>query len=562
MGESIVDLPIDSDKMGETNASHPVLDVSVSFGRFENDSLSWEKWSAFSPNKYLEEVEKCATPGSVAQKKAYFEAHYRKIAARKAELLEQEKQAQNDFVGSEDPNGRDLITDNNFTHHADAEYDESEDLSSAEEVKQEASLTDEEDFINGLDLKEDVITCQESENPVVERGEELDIKGEAAVLVKEEEDIEVGSQVNKEVLECKDNELGYDSKGKEENVKSDKQNESQKVTATNKERNVGSVKKKQASPITRTPKSSSARVSKPILNSYTPKHSKPIPSSSTPKVSKPIPCSSTSKVSKSIPSSNTAKVSKPTPNSITSKVSKAISSSSTSKVSRATSSSGGISVVQSLAKKGSSNTPFLQRNTNPSDGETKKFVSNSLHMSLSLGPTNTSTNSDSPTVTTIRKSLFMEKMGDKDIVKRAFKAFQKNFDQLKSNDEDGSPLQKQMQGSTNSTAPNVSTSMTPRKENGGSLRTERLDKQSAKTPPSSFRPKSVERIERRKEEKSNAGEADKANLQSRSKEQKEAELKKLRQNHNFKASPMPAFNRGQKMSKSTSEKMSSKSEIR
>ncbi|EPS58087.1 hypothetical protein M569_16729, partial [Genlisea aurea] len=68
------------------------LEVSVSFGRFENDVLSWEKWSSFSPNKYLEEVGSLSTPGSVAQKKAYFEAHYKKIAAQKAEILEQEKQ--------------------------------------------------------------------------------------------------------------------------------------------------------------------------------------------------------------------------------------------------------------------------------------------------------------------------------------------------------------------------------------------------------------------------------------------------------------------------------------
>lgn len=68
------------------------MQVSVSFGKFENDSLSWEKFSSFSPNKYLEEVEKCATPGSVAQKKAYFESHYKKIAERNAEIiLEQEK---------------------------------------------------------------------------------------------------------------------------------------------------------------------------------------------------------------------------------------------------------------------------------------------------------------------------------------------------------------------------------------------------------------------------------------------------------------------------------------
>lgn len=146
---------------------------------------------------------------------------------------------------------------------------------------------------------------------------------------------------------------------------------------------MGKVKKKPVSPITKTPKSSS-----------NPRVSKPISSSSTPKVSKPI------------------------------------------------SSSGRISALQSSAKKGS--TSSLQRNKNPSARETKKVVSKSLHMSLSLGPTSTSTKSDSPTVTTIRKSLIMERMGDKDIVKRAFKAFQNNFNQVKSNGEDGSPLQKQV----------------------------------------------------------------------------------------------------------------------
>ena len=92
-------------QMGEGGAaSNPALQVSVSFGRFENDSLSWERWSSFSPNKYLEEVEKCATPGSMAQKKAYFEAHYKKVAARKAELLAQEKQREKDSFGSEEHN--------------------------------------------------------------------------------------------------------------------------------------------------------------------------------------------------------------------------------------------------------------------------------------------------------------------------------------------------------------------------------------------------------------------------------------------------------------------------
>ncbi|KAL0000194.1 hypothetical protein SO802_019796 [Lithocarpus litseifolius] len=51
---------------------------SVSFGRFEKEPLSWERRSSFSHNRYLEEVEKCSKPGSVIEKKAYFEAHFKK----------------------------------------------------------------------------------------------------------------------------------------------------------------------------------------------------------------------------------------------------------------------------------------------------------------------------------------------------------------------------------------------------------------------------------------------------------------------------------------------------
>lgn len=51
---------------------------SISFGRFESEVLCWERRSSFSHNRYLEEVEKCSKPGSVTEKKAYFEAHFRK----------------------------------------------------------------------------------------------------------------------------------------------------------------------------------------------------------------------------------------------------------------------------------------------------------------------------------------------------------------------------------------------------------------------------------------------------------------------------------------------------
>jgi regulatory protein YycI of two-component signal transduction system YycFG len=55
-----------------------------------SESLDWEKWSAFSHNRYVEEAERIAKPGSVAQKKAFFEAHYKKLAAQKAAALLEE----------------------------------------------------------------------------------------------------------------------------------------------------------------------------------------------------------------------------------------------------------------------------------------------------------------------------------------------------------------------------------------------------------------------------------------------------------------------------------------
>lgn len=68
---------------------------SISFGRFENEPLAWERRSSFSHNRYLEEVEKFSKPGSVIEKKAYFEAHFRK----KALLLQGSSEGQ---TGGED----------------------------------------------------------------------------------------------------------------------------------------------------------------------------------------------------------------------------------------------------------------------------------------------------------------------------------------------------------------------------------------------------------------------------------------------------------------------------
>ncbi|ONI19799.1 hypothetical protein PRUPE_3G298700 [Prunus persica] len=95
MGESTCLMQPFSYVSGIPNEAHegnPIhaLGHSISFGRFTSESLAWERWSTFSHNRYVEEAERYSRPGSVAQKKAFFEAHYKKVAAQKAAaLLEQ-----------------------------------------------------------------------------------------------------------------------------------------------------------------------------------------------------------------------------------------------------------------------------------------------------------------------------------------------------------------------------------------------------------------------------------------------------------------------------------------
>ncbi|KAG2301588.1 hypothetical protein Bca52824_030239 [Brassica carinata] len=89
-----------------------VLKESVSFGRFASETLQWEKWSAFTQNRYLEEVERFTKPGSVAEKKAFFEAHFKNRASGKTTKTKKsqeasavktvERESQN-LVGSEVP---------------------------------------------------------------------------------------------------------------------------------------------------------------------------------------------------------------------------------------------------------------------------------------------------------------------------------------------------------------------------------------------------------------------------------------------------------------------------
>ncbi|KAG8663290.1 hypothetical protein MANES_01G194900v8 [Manihot esculenta] len=445
--------------MGETATSGRALQVSVSLGRFENDSLSWEKWSSFSQNKYMEEVEKCATPGSVAEKKAYFEAHYKKIATRKAEQLSQEKQVEHDSLGSNDQNSGDLI--------GKAHVDEDAAIS----IEGQGSLIEtlEEDLDSRLN------------GPTLKRTEE-------ACLAKEEKNLYTESQEMKDSPKNLDKEIESIVAIKEENIKLDHRKESEKTSPLHKIRDMTRIKKKVASPVAK-----SAQVS-------------------TPKAPETMPTSST------------------------------------------------LSTLQPFTKKvtGSS----LPEGDNLSVGGSKKVISKSLHSSLSLDAPNSDPATHAPPpITATRSSFIMEKMKDKDIVKRVFKTFQNNFNQLKASAEERSLAAKQV--TTKGTEAKVSNSLTPQKENAGSFKTASMDKKTGKAAPSSFGLKSDERAENRKEfskeleEKWKAKDAKSTCLQTKSKE-KEVEIRKIRHSLNFKSTPMPGFYRGQKVSKSPSDKEGSR----
>ncbi|CAH9120285.1 unnamed protein product [Cuscuta epithymum] len=59
------------------------LTSSISFGRYMSESLAWDKWSTFTNNNYREEALRYSRPGSVAEKKAFFEARLKTGAAKK-----------------------------------------------------------------------------------------------------------------------------------------------------------------------------------------------------------------------------------------------------------------------------------------------------------------------------------------------------------------------------------------------------------------------------------------------------------------------------------------------
>lgn len=549
-------------QMGES------LGVSVSFGKYESDALSWEKWSTFpSPNKYLEEVGKCSTPGSVAQKKAFFEAHYKKIAAMKAEaeLLEQEKASETNrsrlddlteenlqevaclsrsddcseevkeeckggvgskvFCNDEEVQAEISVMEGSGKHHGDEPSSErsqcAEDVTS---VKDE-SLQDESMQVGNTVVPQDVL-------PVALNSNADKLEEATAVNTMEPQHLlpiasnsnlgklEEAVLVNDESMKLVKQHFQVDSmtedaqESKQEIPKPNAQNVTRKVNPTKVEKNSVGTKNKPASIIPKSPESSATRLSKP--------KSKATPT--------PVP------------------------------------------------------PVKSSSKKTISSNTTSSKNKIHSVSESRQIAPISLHLSMSMNSVNSDTASS--VTSSRRRSLFMEQMGDKDIVKRAFKTFQNRLNQLPSSDVTSTgPKQLPTKGSEQK----ASTSMASQKENersrkaaekikptrgqlgpiwksvsSMSLKGAGVDERRLKATPTSIVLRSNERAERRKEffknleEKSNAREAERTQHSERSKEIKDAEMKKLRQNLTFKAKPMPSFYRTQGASKTTSEKEASK----
>ncbi|CAL9054345.1 unnamed protein product, partial [Musa banksii] len=165
------------------------LGGSISFGRFLSESLDWGKWSSFHHNRYLEEVEKYSVPGSVARKKAYFEAHYRRVAATKeaanaankslpgrqtdvAEFVESEKKSnQGEQVESEEKSNH--TVDNSRKGISFDLCDKSNEPQVAEAEKGNAMEGDEIHIGSSLQLEPTDVAVEDIENKNKSSGFEL-----------------------------------------------------------------------------------------------------------------------------------------------------------------------------------------------------------------------------------------------------------------------------------------------------------------------------------------------------------------------------------------------------
>jgi len=405
-------------------SSNQELQVSVSFGKFENDSLSWEKFSSFSPNKYLEEVEKCATAGSVAQKKAYFESHYKKIAERRADIImEQEKLLERN--ASFRPNIQ------NRERTDDSDNDESMMIEFSTGYGSNGESTSEEDKLVTVIVTEVNETC--NHKPLEET---MDFKecrssvdtGDDLSTLKLEEKLE-------EIVQVEDKEKVEEVICMKEEVKEDVPS---KDTGEMSETLMKETKKeKDHNPIKKTDKN--VRTNHMRASPKVKHHKLPHIVLCVMSVNDCVFVLQSNQVTKKPVTSKVVSGRKTQPSkekSMTKATNKAASpvlkppGFSTPRVSKSASTISSMSTSRSSVKKESVSTLLRKKQTAP------KSLPISLNVDQSV--------SDPTAVPTTRKSLIMERMGDKDIVRRAFKSFQKSFDQMKSTDDGQDTAPKQV----------------------------------------------------------------------------------------------------------------------
>ncbi|XP_051145838.1 protein WVD2-like 7 [Andrographis paniculata] len=353
------------------------LEVSVSFGKFENNGVSLEKWSSFSPNKYLEEAGNLSTPGSVAQKKAYFEAHYKK----KAEELEQEK-----LMGCPVLLSSDMSRNESYAislPEVDQEFSVLNEERLVEEIAQEAHMTP---LTNGSTI------VYEAEDdcarlPVgVEGGSFVNVSADAISLEEEKEDAAVVVKCGSPAVdETKD-----DMNGNVEGAKLDIRRYVQPIRPETFQKGSQETVKNTSGRKNGNEQSGSSRKQNSKLNAWnaadkaTPSKKEKTLVGKTKKIG-PIPVkqSETSFPRYSKP------LSEPAPTSASKTFRKPVHGSQ------------------------------LASSKNSQVGESRRAAPTSLHMSMNLGSAKSLS-----AISATRKSLIMEKMRDKDIVKPAFRTFQ------------------------------------------------------------------------------------------------------------------------------------------